>query len=132
MAIIPHPPVHLSLIRVHDIWLLLAVGAGWELLCRTVLLLVRRKSSTLVQQQAHLRRLQAQVTEKRKLGPSAFVETPKLERQVLVLERELGKIYETRKQYVHTLSIPYRVGSFCFAGGAIEYRTHFSITETCK
>lgn len=106
MALIPHPSLSLSQIRVNDIWLLLAIGAGWELFCRTILVLVRRKSPSVVSKEVELRRLQAQVTEKRKLGPSTFVETSKLERQVLVLEKELGKVYAARKKYVEQV--------FCF------------------
>ena len=100
MAFLPHPPVFLSQIRVNDIWLLLAVGAGWELFCRLLLLGVRLKPRWLVQKQEELAVLQQQVEEKRKLGQSAFVETSKLERQVLLLEKEVNKILEHRKMYV--------------------------------
>jgi hypothetical protein len=98
--ILPHPPVLLSQIRVHDIWLLLAIGGMWEFWCRMALLLVKRKPDWLVQREAELFVLQQKTTEKRKLGPSAFVETSKLERQVLALEKELGRIQDGRKEYV--------------------------------
>lgn len=97
MAVIPHPPVFLSQIRVNDIWLLLAVGAAYEIGSRYLVLSVRRKPAWLLRKEEALRVLQAETDEKRKLGPQAFVETSKLERQVLAQEMELQKIYEERK-----------------------------------
>jgi len=98
MALIPHPPVFLSQIRVNDIWFLLAVGAIWEIGCRLFVLKVRIKPAWLTRKEDALRVLQAETNEKRKLGPQAFVETSKLERQVLAQEMELRKIYEERKK----------------------------------
>ena len=98
MAFIPHPTLFLSHIRVNDIWFLLAVGAVWELFCRLVVLLVRMKPAWLIEKEVALAVLQVETNAKRKLGPSAFVETSKLERQVLVQQRELEKIYADRKR----------------------------------
>jgi hypothetical protein len=101
--IFPHPPVLISQIRVYDIWLLLAIGGLWELTCRILLFWIKRKPFGLLVREQDLYRLQQKTTEKRKLGPPAFVETSKLERQVLVIEKELGGIQERRKKYAHRL-----------------------------
>ena len=98
MAIIPHPTLFLSHIRVNDIWFLLAAGAVWELFCRLMVLRVRIKPDWLIEKEAALAVLRVETDTKRKLGPSAFVETSKLERQVLVQEKELEKLYVDRKR----------------------------------
>jgi hypothetical protein len=96
----PHPPVLLSQIRVHDIWFLLAIGGLWELICRSILLIIKHKPFRLLVREQELFRLQQKTADKRKLGPPAFVETSKLERQVLAIEKELAGIQEGRKKYV--------------------------------
>jgi len=63
-----------------------------------MVLRVRIKPNWLIEKEAALAVLQAETNAKRKLGPSAFVETSKLERQVLAQEKELEKIYEDRKR----------------------------------
>jgi hypothetical protein len=98
MSFIPHPTLFLSHIRVGDIWFLLAVGAVWELFCRLVVLCVRIKPAWLIEKEVALAVLRAETNAKRKMGPSAFVDTSKLERQVLVQEKELEKIYADRKR----------------------------------
>lgn len=97
MALLPHPTLVLSEIRVNDIWFLLAAGAIWELGCRLCLLYVKMKPAWVRQMEADLEQLNARTAAKRRLGPQAFVETSKLERQVLVIEKELATIYERRK-----------------------------------
>lgn len=97
MGFIPHPPIHLSLIRIHDLWFLLAVGALYELLCRLYLLQIKIKPRHVLTLEAQHKSLQQQVEHKRKLGPSAFVETSKLERQLLQLEKELETVRAKRK-----------------------------------
>jgi hypothetical protein len=101
---IPHPAVVLSNIRVNDIWLLLSVGAVYELGCRLyVLFLVKMKPDALLKKEQYLKQLTMRTNNARKLGPPAFVETSKLERQVLSLEKELNTIYEQRKRYASLL-----------------------------
>ena len=98
---LPHPQIVLSHIRINDVWLLLFVGAAYELLCRSyILLAVKLKSTALLQKEYLLQQLTSKTNQLRKLGPSSFVETSKLERQVLALEKELGVIYEQRKRYL--------------------------------
>lgn len=97
MAIVPHPPIFLAEIRTTDIWFLLGVGALYELLTRSFLLAVKRKPQSLLEKEAALQALQTETDIKRKMGPSAFVETSKLERQVLAMEKELEKLNAERK-----------------------------------
>jgi hypothetical protein len=98
MAFLPHAPIVLSLIRVNDIWFLLATGAVWEIFARVFVLMTKIKPDWLVQKEEELRTLNRQTAAKRKLGPQAFVETSKLERQVLALEKELATVQEGRKR----------------------------------
>lgn len=98
MALLPHATIFLSQIRVNDIWFLLAVGFVWEAFARCMVLTANRKPQWLIQKQAQLQELQRNTNAKRKLGPQAFVETSKLERQVLALERELTGILDGRKK----------------------------------
>jgi hypothetical protein len=89
MGFIPHPPLYLSQVRPVDMALLLTIGAVWEVACRVYLLSVKQKSSSLIAKEDRLEFLQHDADLKRKMGPSHFVETSKLERQVLQLEQEL-------------------------------------------
>lgn len=100
MAILPHPPVVLSQIRVHDIWLLLTIGGLWECACRSVLVFLKRKTKSQRSLEDQLYLLQLKTAELRKLGVQTFVETSKLERQVLVLEKQVAEYQMHRKQYV--------------------------------
>lgn len=95
--LLQHPHMHLSEIRPADIWLLLAVGTLYEVTCRLHLHFKKRKPSSLLQKEAKLRALQVETDAKRKMGPKAFVETSKLERQVLALEKDLSRVRNARK-----------------------------------
>jgi hypothetical protein len=103
MKYIPHPPIFVSQIRTTDVWFLLALGVTWELAVRLVLLTVKRKPAALSKKEQQLALLQLETNRKRKLGPSAFVETSKLERQVLVMEKEMEDIRERRKKQLDKL-----------------------------
>jgi hypothetical protein len=92
MGFIPHPPLYLSQVRPVDMLLLLTIGAVWEVGCRVYMLSVKQKSSSLIAKEDRLEYLTADADAKRKMGPSHFVETSKLERQVLALEQELEKL----------------------------------------
>jgi hypothetical protein len=97
---LPHPPIFLSDIRPTDIWLLLAVGAAWELLQRLVRLLLgdKRVSQFLRRRAAQVSVLQAEVEALRRRGPAAFVDCSKLERRLLREERDLARLREQRQQ----------------------------------
>ena len=103
MQFIPHQPIYLNEIRLNDIWLLLAVGALWEVACRLVLLYAKIKPASLLKKEDELDLLQQETNFKRKLGPSAFVETSKLERQVLALDKDLEQTYLKRRKTVEDL-----------------------------
>lgn len=98
--ILPHTPVYLSEVRVNDIWLLLGIGIVWELIIRFYLLLCKTKNNILVRKELQYKLLKVEVEYKRSLGIQAFVETSKLERQLLENEKELNKIYMQRSERV--------------------------------
>lgn len=111
---LPHPQVILSQIRINDVWLLLFIGAAYELLCRSyILFAIKIKSNAVLQKEYNLQQLTNKTNQLRKLGPSSFVETSKLERQVLSLEKELSAIYEQRKKCVYQ-------GTNCIAVSEID------------
>ena len=114
---IPHPPIFLSDIRLADIYVLLALGFVWELLVRVMLLLqCRRTPKSLLQKQAQLQVLTAETNHKRNLGPSAFVETSKLERLLLQHERELAALNQKRLLKTKRLEkLLQRYGNWCLA-----------------
>lgn len=105
--LVPHPPIYLAEIRPTDVWILLAIGALWEAVSRVALLLVKRKPYSLLQKQGQLVALQKETSLKRNMGPSHFVETSKLERKVLALEKELQEIYAQRQQQVQRMEQTY-------------------------
>jgi hypothetical protein len=95
---IPHPPIYLFEIRTHDIVLLLVIGAAWEFLVRLGLLYaVRCRPFCLKQKELALKQLRVDTERARNRGPTYFVETCKLERQVLVAEKELHVALQNRK-----------------------------------
>jgi hypothetical protein len=83
-------------IRTLDIAVLLLVGFVWEAATRIVLATVRAKSQVEQLADAELLQLQYVTAQKRRLGPPAFVETSKLERQVLAKEKALEEMVTTR------------------------------------
>jgi hypothetical protein len=97
MGYIPHPALPLGEIRPLDLLLLLSVGALWELISRIGVLSFSRKSSSLRRREYAFQQLQHLTRQKQKEGFSAFVETSKLERQVLAEEKAMSQIYQDRK-----------------------------------
>lgn len=97
MPYIPHPSVPLGHLRPYDIILLLSLGAAWELICRVVLMKVKRKPTAIKRRELALKELERDIVYHRSLGPQAFVKTSKLERQQLAEEKELGTLAEERK-----------------------------------
>jgi hypothetical protein len=95
--LIPHAEIVLTQIRVNDVWLLLAVGAGVEFVARIVLLGLRVKPKRVVETDLAVQDLSKRVEHLRKMGPSKFVETSKLERQLLAREKERAEARAARK-----------------------------------
>lgn len=124
---IPHPPIFLSDIRLADIYLLLAIGFIWELLLRSILLVTcRLKPHSLTVQEAEFQVLQQETNTKRNLGPAAFVETSKLERLLLLKERELSETYQQRKQRTERLEkLLLRYGNLSVA--AVVFLAYYGI-----
>ena len=97
-SVIPHPALPLGTVRPRDIYYLLALGAAFEIIGRIILLLAMKKSRTIVRKENEVKLLAKETKQKRDLGPSAFVETSKLERQLLAAEKELMTLTEQRKE----------------------------------
>ena len=95
--VIPHAEIPISNLRPNDILLLLGLGALMELMCRMIGSKAKVPSSSEVSTKATLFKLRMDTAKAKKKGPSAFVETSKLERKVLALERELNALSEVRK-----------------------------------
>jgi hypothetical protein len=120
--IIPHPEIPIGEIRTLDMVILLALGGLWELVSRFIVVLLVRKPKSLRTKERNYKALQYETNQKRKLGPSAFVETSKLERQVLAEEKALTEIYQNRKatlaqvkKIVKNLNIMLSIAvAFCF------------------
>lgn len=95
--VLPHPTIPLHSIRPTDVGFILFLAASVEGVFRTWLSWQTHRSATkmapLVQRTSALRLVVAQ---KRALGPSAFVETSKLERVLLSEEMELERRKEQR------------------------------------
>jgi hypothetical protein len=96
MGLVPHPPMPLGTLRPNDIILLLVVGAVFELVTRLVLISLKRKPNSIRQREYALKLLEQRVKKSRGLGPPAFVETSKLERQQLAEEKALSDAAEVR------------------------------------
>ena len=97
MGVIPHPTMPVGTIRPNDIFLLLAIGATYEFVVRSILLFVKRKPTSIRQREVALKGLEIRVKKSRTKGPSAFVETSKLERQQLAEEKALSEASEQRR-----------------------------------
>jgi hypothetical protein len=95
--VVPHQAIPLQEIRPFDIWFLLGLGVLVEVVSRYLSFTTKSKSSRERALDEDLVRLNFETAQKRRLGPSAFVETSKLERQVLAKEKELEKMISTRK-----------------------------------
>jgi hypothetical protein len=87
---VPHPTMPVGTLRPYDISLLLALGAIVELTTRLFLLLFKRKPASVRKREAALKVLGTRVKKSRALGPPAFVETSKLERQELKEQKALS------------------------------------------
>jgi hypothetical protein len=96
-TIIPHPPIIWEHVRTLDLLFLLSLGAASEMVFRGIVLLIKKKPSALVAKENNYAKLQYNTDRLRKLGPSAFVECSKSERQLLALDKELQQLYQQRQ-----------------------------------
>lgn len=101
--VIPHSNVPIEAIRPNDILLLLFLGFVTEILRRAILRQVKLPSTQSIEWRRKLTQLRYETNEMKKLGPSAFVETSKLERKVLSLEKSLKDEEEFRKKNVESV-----------------------------
>ena len=90
----------LSVLRASDLVVLLAIGAIYEFATRFIIHQIRLRSPREQNMRAELHDLRYETAKKRSLGPSAFVETAKLERQVLAKEKELASMETGRSDKI--------------------------------
>ncbi|VEU45031.1 unnamed protein product [Pseudo-nitzschia multistriata] len=98
MGFIPHPSMPIGVVRPHDIIVLLLIGAAFELCTRLSLVKYKRKPDSIRQREYALKDLEIRVRKSRALGPHAFVETSKLERQMLSEEKNLSDLAGKRQK----------------------------------
>mmetsp|Transcript_25808 Transcript_25808/g.55183 ORF Transcript_25808/g.55183 Transcript_25808/m.55183 type:complete len:209 (+) Transcript_25808:236-862(+) len=98
MGYLPHPPMPIGAVRPYDILILLFIGAAFELSTRIALVSFKRKPGSIRKREYALKDLEKRVKKSRALGPHAFVETSKLERQLLAEEKNLTDLAEKRKK----------------------------------
>jgi hypothetical protein len=84
-------------VRTLDICALLLAGVLLELFTKGLVMRSKAKSSKERKAEKELFALNFEAAQKRRLGPSAFVETSKLERQVLAKEKDVATFAEQRK-----------------------------------
>jgi hypothetical protein len=96
-TIIPHPPIIWEHVRTLDLLFLLSLGAASEIAFRGIVLLIKKKPSSLVAKENNYAKLQHNTDRLRKMGPPAFVECSKSERQLLALDKELLQLYQQRQ-----------------------------------
>ncbi|KAG7359856.1 hypothetical protein IV203_034954 [Nitzschia inconspicua] len=94
---VPHPTMPVGTLRPTDMVLMLVLGAIVELTTRLILLVFKRKPTSIRKREAALKVLGRRVKKSRALGPPAFVETSKLERQELKEQRALVELAEKRR-----------------------------------
>jgi hypothetical protein len=125
MGFIPHASIPIHTVRPNDILLLLLLGVATELLKRLILRSVKLRSSTEKNLSEHLIILRYETAQKRSLGPSAFVETSKLERRVLAMEKELSDLVATRKEKV--IKMEKKLKYFSYAIGFSIFVLYYGI-----
>jgi hypothetical protein len=97
MTAFQYPQIPYLIVHSTDILLLLTLGSIYELLLRLYKHTTSKRTLHESKIHLHLATLKYEAARKRALGPSAFVETAKLERAVLATEKELGKVVEERE-----------------------------------
>mmetsp|Transcript_13687 Transcript_13687/g.28677 ORF Transcript_13687/g.28677 Transcript_13687/m.28677 type:complete len:243 (-) Transcript_13687:2954-3682(-) len=100
MGYLPHPSMPIGAVRPNDIIILLVIGAVFELVTRYSLVSYRRKPNIIRQRESALKELEQRVKKSRALGPHAFVETSKLERQLLAEKKKAQRSGRKTKESV--------------------------------
>mmetsp|Transcript_5588 Transcript_5588/g.12174 ORF Transcript_5588/g.12174 Transcript_5588/m.12174 type:complete len:211 (+) Transcript_5588:38-670(+) len=96
MTFLPYPEIPYKIVHTGDIILLLTIGFLYELSMRIYQHKNERRTPQERQLGIHLATLRYEAAKKRAMGPSAFVETAKLERAVLATEKKVAKLVEGR------------------------------------
>eukprot|EP00978_Attheya_sp_CCMP212_P020164 scaffold57308_cov55-Attheya_sp.AAC.5 len=100
--------IPVGVIRPTDIVVLLIVGASYEAVLRTVSHLSKRRSREEVGLGTQLQTVRYEAALKRRLGASAFVETSKLERNILRKEKKLVQLADDRAKRSARVSYGFR------------------------
>lgn len=111
---IPHPPIPVLEIRPADIVVLLGMGTTLELVSRFFAHIAKSKSEQEVSLEHELAVLSIQTAKSRRKGPSAFVETSKLEREQLRVEKLVSTLVAFRHARSQQISKWIRNASLCF------------------
>ena len=90
--------IPLASIRPFDIILLLSIGILFETITWCIKYSIEKKTSNELTLREQLHTLKYQTSESRRLGPQAFVETSKLERQLLNKEKKYSYILSNREE----------------------------------
>ena len=96
MTFLPYPEIPYKIVHTGDIVLLLSLGFLYQFSIRIYQHRQERRTPHERKLSIHLAALRYEAAKKRALGPSAFVETAKLERAVLATEKELAKMVQDR------------------------------------
>jgi hypothetical protein len=115
--VLPHPLLPIGSLRLKDVVTLMMLGAVWELIVRFFLILVvKRKPTSLQQREATYKLLEQRVTHSRAKGPSEFVATSKLERQQLAEQKSLADVAQARQQRLQKYKKRSRNMDLCVCG----------------
>jgi hypothetical protein len=113
-------------VRTLDICALLLAGVLLELFTKGLVMRSKAKSSKERKAEKELFALNFEAAQKRRLGPSAFVETSKLERQVLAKEKDVATFAEQRK--VQSERIAKLVKNASLVIYALVFFTYYSLS----
>ena len=97
MTYLPYPEIPYIIVHTGDILLLLTFGLVYELAVRVYQHKNERRTAHERHVGTQLATLRYEAARKRAMGPSAFVETAKLERAVLATQKESEKLTQARE-----------------------------------
>jgi hypothetical protein len=125
MSFIPYPDIPYKIVHTGDIVLILTLGFLYELCVRIYQHRNERRTPHECKLKIHLATLRQEASRKRAMGPSAFVETSKLERAVLAAEKELTKLEEERE--ARTTRVAKIIRKFNLATNALIIATYWGV-----
>mmetsp|Transcript_3589 Transcript_3589/g.4743 ORF Transcript_3589/g.4743 Transcript_3589/m.4743 type:complete len:220 (+) Transcript_3589:146-805(+) len=121
--VVPHTLIPISSIRSNDILLLLILGTVTELIARVILHKVKAVPRSLKVILQELKSMREEANGLRKIGTSTFVETSKLERKILTLEKKVKDMEADRADKVKT--VKYYLKRFTIVTTALIFLTYY-------